>query len=189
MSSKSDLLLITNRLLFSINGNQLPRQIAYVCADRRFGLSAEWATAAHNSPLDTFLTRDLIVRSGRTGDGVYEVPDVFLGGLAGEVFELFSQPRFPFMNVVLDYAIPVALFCGAKSVTLYGCEFDYGTEKETPLYWSGFRRYGSSFDHSAQTMFEWGRSSNYRFRLIGEFLALRGIHIGRHTNPTVGFSS
>lgn len=186
VSAQADVLIITNRLLLSVEGNESAPSLKYVCADQRFSLSEDWLMAVYNSPLDTFLTADLVAVAKRTSGRTYEMPAIFEGGLAHEVFKIFAEEQFPLMNVVLDYAIPVALFLGAEMISLHGCDFDYGDTSESPSYWPGYTSMGAPFDHSVETMFGWSLASNRRLRELTKYLRSQGIRIGRHADSGLG---
>lgn len=177
---KNALNLFTNRLIFS--APDIGPKRMYVCGDVRFALSAEWKRSVGSFAGEIWLGAELAAASELSGQ-YFLAPDSFTSNDSREYFEQLSITTFPLMNVVLDYAIPVAIESGATSLHLVGCDFSYGSNMDKPNYWPGYQARGASFDHSSATADAWRIGSQERFNAVAQWLFERDIFIERVQAP------
>lgn len=167
-------LIFTNRLLFDSSFSQIGGAI-YVCGDVRFLESHLWKSLIKRRLGKTYLSERLARRLIDCELQVSIVPTGFTSEVARKYFSRFAEEEFPAMNVVLDYAIPVALDLGASHISLSGCDFSYGEDPEQPAYWSGYRKEGAAFDHTIESRNSWSRDSRSRYLAAQSWLKDLGI--------------
>ncbi|MDA8699918.1 hypothetical protein N9M02_01680 [Amylibacter sp.] len=94
---------------------------------------------------------------------------------AAQLFDILREQNEFLRNVVLDYAIPLSLALGFTKITLYGCDFNYGTKKH-PQY--SVKNLGL-YEHSVGSAKKWSEHSAQKFRLIKNYLEKKGLSVCR----------
>jgi len=92
--------------------------------------------------------------------------------LVNEFTKKFCNQKDLFGTVVIEMAIPLALFLKAKHIVLYGCEFDYKLKKNKLTNKSYFYNIKSkkNFDHNEISSRKWSLHQIKSFKKIQLFL-------------------
>ena len=92
--------------------------------------------------------------------------------LAKQFTKKFCDQKDLFGTVIIEMAIPLALFLKAKHIVLYGCEFDYKLKKDKLTSKSYFYNIKSkkNFDHTAISSRKWSLHQIKSLKKIQFFL-------------------
>ena len=177
-----DCVLLTNRLIWEEFAAPNTRLI-YVCSDIRFKKSVEWLQQIRTKSIDIFLSDDLYEEV----IGFVPKENIFsYSSLAASTLLSRYMRDFPLMqnlrsNVVLDLAIPVAIFIGSMNIKLFGCEFDYDIKihNDKPSYYSNYNSRNIPFDHDQSSASYWANVSNDKYNRIVTLLHHAGIALSK----------
>jgi len=168
-----EVIVATNRLISSEHIMTRSNAV-YVAADTRFAPSEEWLKSLSRYQGPSWLGPDLVESLGCvTSERVRVVPDQLTCDLAQEFARSFPPLTFPHMNVVLDFALPVALNYSPTEVILSGVDFDYAFEesRRSPRYWRGYTSMSARFDHTKKSAESWSKTSHQRLQTMTTWLS------------------
>ena len=177
-----DCIIITNRLIWE-ELSFLNARLIYVCADIRFNKSVEWKKQLEKKSFETYLSDELY----QEVQGFCSIKNIFsYSSLNGNALLNQYLEDFPLMqnlqaNVVLDFAIPVAILIGSTNIQLFGCDFDYEikTNNDIPSYYSNYILRDISFDHNQNSANIWANVSKNKYTRIVSTLYAAGIVLSK----------
>lgn len=173
--AKGNLTIWTNRSMYL---RPVPAASDFgLVADERFVFDTDWQNLALNWTHHLFATRHLKMQLSQSFAEFRETLSLErLNFPAWNSYQaVVGKNEFPKMNVVLDYAIPLAVCLGAQEILLLGCDFDYGPNLLRPEYAQGAVSETMVFEHNRNSAKKWTTASRSRLAIAQKFLDEQGI--------------